>query len=154
MASLALEFVSEAHRVGKAHISPRARWESPRREEDESRIRERRTPGGKIDLTYPRSPLREAAIGERIGYARATNYYFFCSLTFSLPLSLSLSFSSYFSAAFKIRASTHLDVSRARYRGRFAATDKRDRVARRCSDTLDDPDDRRDIHSTLIPCTY
>jgi len=49
---------------------------------------------------------------------------------------------------------THLDVSRARYRGRFTATDKRDRIARRCSDTLDGPDDRQDIHSTLSSWMY
>lgn len=71
-------------------------------------------------------------------------------------LSLSLSPFPCFCGRFQIFAHrrTHLGVPRARYRGRFAATDKRDRVARRCSDTLDGPDERRDVRSTLSPCTY
>jgi len=42
------------------------------------------TPGAKIDLAYPRSPLRGVAIGERIGYARVAGLtLFFYPLYFS-----------------------------------------------------------------------
>lgn len=141
MASLALEFVSEARRVG-AHISPRARRESPRREEAESRTRTVNTWRKNRSDVPAISSLRSR--DRRMHRVRASNELFFFSLSLSPCLW----------AVFKNRASTHLDVSRARYRGRFAATDKRDRVARRCSDTLDGPDDRRDVHSTLSLCTY